>query len=372
MKNLFAGAFSLLLCFFFIVSCEQSKKYTLTVELPEEYEGDTIFYHTRPSEDPLDTAIVKNGIAVFTGMASDTLSDIGFIRYNPQRSAELFAIENGNINLNLKDPDKTILSGTSINEDYQRFKTSLDSLFTISRERYLAQQKEIEENELAPKRNAELEKELDEFIAKFEDLIISYSGKYADSDLGEYILLDNYINFKNVDKLEKAITLFRPVSQESEKIVPLKNYVAIAKKTAVGSLFMDVTGFDLDGNARSLSDYVGKGKPVFLDFWASWCGPCRRALPEVRQIYKDYKDKGFEIVGISLDSNKENWATATKDEEITWPQFSNLQGWSDPAAETYGIRFIPFTILFDREGKVAGKNLSDATLRLKLEELLKQ
>jgi len=137
-----------------------------------------------------------------------------------------------------------------------------------------------------------------------------------------------------------------------------------------GEKFIDVSGFNLDGQRVSLSDYAGKGKVVLIDFWASWCGPCIRAMPELISIYNEYKDRGFEIVGISFDNNKESWKKATEDLNITWPQFSNLKGWAEDAGIPYGVQSIPNLVLIDKHGNIIERNLKGNALRAKLEELL--
>ncbi|MDL2223417.1 TlpA family protein disulfide reductase, partial [Bacteroidales bacterium OttesenSCG-928-M11] len=173
------------------------------------------------------------------------------------------------------------------------------------------------------------------------------------------------------DKAEEIISCLRPSFLETEAGIEVINRIEIEKKTAKGSPFIEISGLDLNGKEVYLSEYVGKGKIVYLDFWASWCGPCRRSMPGLVEIYEKYKDKDFEIVGVSLDNNKDSWEKATKEDRITWPQFSNLEGWQEPAAQAYGVNFVPFTILFDKEGHIVDKNLSKDKLATYLEEHLK-
>ncbi|MBT8219683.1 MAG: TlpA family protein disulfide reductase [Bacteroidia bacterium] len=112
-----------------------------------------------------------------------------------------------------------------------------------------------------------------------------------------------------------------------------------------------------------------KGKIVLIDFWASWCGPCRRENPNVVRMYDKYKDKGFEIYGVSLDSKKDRWVSAIEADGLTWPNVSDLKGWQSYAAKMYAVRSIPTTVLIDKEGKILARNLRGPTLEAKLEEL---
>ena len=128
---------------------------------------------------------------------------------------------------------------------------------------------------------------------------------------------------------------------------------------------------DLNGKQVKLSDWVGKGKYVFVDFWASWCGPCRKEMPNVVEAYNRYKDKGLEIVGVSFDSNKLQWSAAVEKLGMTWPQMSDLKGWECAAAKVYGIRSIPSNILIDPQGKIVAMDLRGSKLQTVLAELLK-
>ena len=112
-------------------------------------------------------------------------------------------------------------------------------------------------------------------------------------------------------------------------------------------------------------------RPVILDLWASWCGPCRREMPSVVEAYKTYQAKGLEVVGVSLDTDMAAWKKAITDLNITWPQMSDLKGWQNAGAALYGVRSIPATVLINQEGKIVARNLRGEELLTKLEELMK-
>lgn len=131
---------------------------------------------------------------------------------------------------------------------------------------------------------------------------------------------------------------------------------------------MDFTQNDINGKAVKLSDF--KGKYVLLDFWASWCGPCRAENPNVLKAYNQYKDKNFTILGVSLDEKGDAWQKAIKDDALPWMQVSDLKGWQNEASSKYGISGIPANFLINPEGIIIAKDLRGEDLETKLAEVL--
>lgn len=114
---------------------------------------------------------------------------------------------------------------------------------------------------------------------------------------------------------------------------------------------------DINGNPVSVKDEFHKYKLTVIDFWASWCGPCRQEMPSLVRIYNKYKKQGLGIIGVSLDENESQWKSATKEMEMSWLQLSDLQGWNNSAAQMYGIQAIPFTIIVDQDGNILNAGL---------------
>lgn len=140
--------------------------------------------------------------------------------------------------------------------------------------------------------------------------------------------------------------------------------------TNIGDYAPTFTAPTPDGATLNINDI--DAKVTILDFWASWCGPCRKENPNVVKMYNQYHDKGLEIVGISLDKaqQKDRWLKAIEQDGLTWKHVSNLQGWQEPIAQTYGVRSIPATYILDKDGKIVAKNLRGKALEDKVAELL--
>lgn len=150
----------------------------------------------------------------------------------------------------------------------------------------------------------------------------------------------------------------------------LKSWAETERTTAIGSPAPEISQKTPQGKTLTLSSL--KGKVVLIDFWASWCRPCMISMPRLKNIYAKYKDKGFEIYGVSLDRDSARWAGTITAQKLVWKHVSDLRYWSNAAAKKYNVHGIPATFLVDKNGKIAGKNLHGIALELKIKELLAQ
>jgi len=158
-------------------------------------------------------------------------------------------------------------------------------------------------------------------------------------------------------------------AEKSPMIDNFKMAVNRASSFMTGAVAPDFAQNNPDGQPIKLSEL--RGKVVLVDFWASWCGPCRRENPNVVKMYNKYKDQGFEILGVSLDRRKDAWLKAIKKDKLTWPHVSDLRGWKNQVAQLYSVTSVPATVLLDREGRIVARNLRGPALEAKVGEVLK-
>ncbi len=159
--------------------------------------------------------------------------------------------------------------------------------------------------------------------------------------------------------------------QGNRTLEAINNYLQKEYSLAIGLQAPDFTLNDVNGNPVSLSDVYKKGKVTMIDFWAGWCSPCRNFNPILVEIYKQYHKKGFEIIGVSLDRDENQWRDAIKNDKLTWTNVTDLQYWNGEVVKMYNVKYIPQNVFVDSEGKIIGRKLAESEIEDLLEEYLK-
>lgn len=213
---------------------------------------------------------------------------------------------------------------------------------------------------------AEIGKKLD--IARW-NFIEKNAGSVVGYDLASQFLEGMYVNLTvpQIDQLTEIIT--KAWANNPTMADTFKAKAEKAKAMALGAKYQDIELMNPKGEMVKLSDYVPEGKYVMLEFWASWCGPCRGEIPHLRHVYKDYKDKGFEMISISIDEKKKDWEKAMKEEDMVWTQLCDPKGFNGPVAKQYNISGVPTCIILDKEGRIFKTDMRGAALDAVLQEL---
>lgn len=245
----------------------------------------------------------------------------------------------------LATPDKIAVVGSASNEAFRKFNR---------------QQMEILAPVMTPESTPEQQQAAIEALKGVMDA--SYQEN-KDNLWGAYLLTAALYPQLSAQEILDAIDLLPREIHKEPSVAQLKESAKAQLKSEVGNKYMDITLPDAEGKEVALSEVVKKNKLVLLDFWASWCGPCMREVPHLMKAYGDYHEKGFEIYGVSLDSDKDAWLAAVAGNNFLWVNVSSVSGFDVKAAEMYGVSAIPANFLIDcSTGKIIAKNLRGEAL----------
>ncbi|MEJ7912171.1 MAG: TlpA disulfide reductase family protein [Chitinophagaceae bacterium] len=200
-------------------------------------------------------------------------------------------------------------------------------------------------------------------------LAMQWVLKHPASSINAYVLYIDVRDKTSIEKLETALNSLSSKAKANMFGKELQDIVDATKATAIGKIAPHFTQNDTLGNPVSLHDF--RGKYLLIDFWASWCIPCREENPSLIKAFKKFKDKGFPIISISLDNDKDNWVKAIRKDNLLWTQVSDLKFWDNEIARQYNIHSVPQNFLLDPNGKIIAKNLRGDDVEKKLSELIK-
>lgn len=322
-------------------------------------DGDTLFItNDLQTGIPTDTLIVKDGKFELSGETDSTYLCMVYSEKRNELNAPFF-IEPGNISIKLVEtPGASRVGGTKCNEQWQELN---DSVMTIGKEiNRIAEH--IYGNTVDEMEQQKGMEQIDKLNQRFSAIVVKTTEKNIKNEFGYFLLtyypeelIDNETRMKLIDKLP-AEKQNRPAIQEM--LANLKQ----AAESAEGMTIKDFTQPGLDGTPVSLLGEVSKSKITVIDFWASWCGPCRQEMPFMVELYGKYKDKGLNIIGISLDEDSDAWKAATQQLNIPWVQMSDLKGWENVIAKHFCVTSIPHTIVVDQQGKIMKRGLRSEKL----------
>lgn len=329
---------------------------------------DSILMQDNIVGDTINNTVLATVLANFTVEEANPATYYS-VRVENMRYSIGFFSENNDVTItgDMKDINSIVVTASAaqqlLNEYNAEVKKFYDQLNELGRKYEIAYQNEDEA----------LMEQIVEDYNKVEEKQNSYISMFISKNnnnfVSSYILYNNHLNYE-LNELEDFVNNFN-ISQENEFTTLLNDYITKLRLVSIGQPYVDFTQETPEGDLLSVSELVGKSKLLLIDFWASWCGPCRAENPNVLAVYKDYHEKGFDVLGVSLDMKKENWIRAIEADGLIWHNISDLKYWNNEAAKTYAISSIPSNVLLDENGIIIAKNLRGEDLRKKVEEILK-
>ena len=345
-----------------LAACNAQSGYKVTGTVEGMPDGKAIIATVNGSSlDTLAKADVKNGSFEFTGNVSEPTG--AYIMVIGQRGAIPFMLENANITVNAGQAGLTVTGseGQKIYDQFMAINTTTQQEAMKLQQEYQAANGDQAEMQAVQEAYAKL---MTDAQAKETELIKANPDSYVST----FVIVSG-MGQMEYEQLKERYNLLGEKAKASAQGKAIAAQIAKLESTAIGQIAPNFTITTPEGESISLYDI--KGKVKLIDFWASWCGPCRGENPHVVEIYKEYHPKGLEIFGVSLDNNKEAWVKAIADDGLVWKHGSDLKGWQSAPAQLYSVSGIPHTVLLDENNKIIAKNLRGDELKQKIAELLK-
>ena len=323
-----------------------------------------------------DTVAVKDGIAILDVKRYADKNPIAYFFYPEQGDQVYFLPQSGSLTFTEQenvngDPDggsTFVANASSLSNDNQKFQelyafsSKINGIGKSLNEKYQIAAYNNDKERIDSIRNA-----FGEFIASMKEETKKFVADNIANPAGQVALANNLDLYKfNIVDFDAVINNLPDGNLKNDLLARMEP----ARKIQPGQQFIEVALPTPQGDTLRLSEIVAKSKVTLLDFWASWCGPCRQFNPILVEIYKQFHDKGFNIYGVSLDQDKEQWTKAIKEQNLTWNHVSNLEAWDCPARLDYMVQGIPSSVLIGQDGKIIAHNLEGNELKAKLAELL--
>ncbi len=315
---------------------------------------DTVYIFGNPGDGQIPVKVNKGAFEYTGNYAQNTILGVGTNDYYMP-----FFVDGTPVKVDLTNHT---LKGSALNELACRTDNRMDSVNNVLRQQLAPLSKRAETEPIE-----KLQKEAMALIAQTNLKKVRILEEVKGT-MVPMIFLPNLCMDMSYEDLSKFVSEDAPYYNHPQMAM-VKQYMSGLEKKRPGRMFADLTMNDMEGHPRQLSEWCGKGNYVLVDFWASWCGPCRQEMPNVVESYVKYHGKGYEIVGVSFDNKPEPWKASVKLLGMTWPQISDLKGWQSAASDAYGIMAIPANVLLDPEGRIVASDLRGEALQAKLKEI---
>jgi peroxiredoxin len=353
--------------FVILSACSSKPGYQISGFINGLASGDVVLLEQRIDKEfvQLDSVTTRDGRFVFTG--SVTIPDVYYISVPGRRGKAIIFLENSRIDFTAHADTlwESAVTGSAVHDEYNAFQESIMEIYAKAQELYASYRSADQTGDVETAKN--LEVKINAVYDEVEEYQLAYLDEHPASYIAPYIV-QNLQYGKEADEIEEMLAKLDPSLLGSSLVGNVTRRLETLKKVAIGMPAPEFTQNDSLGNPVSLSSF--KGKYLLIDFWAAWCAPCRGENPNVDSVYQKYSDRGFEILGVSLDDAREYWLKAVKDDGLTWTQVSDLKGWANGVAALYGISSIPSNLLLDPEGVIIKKNLRGEDLHSALAALL--
>jgi peroxiredoxin len=370
----FLSALSLLIIPFALLA--QTANYTINGKVGHLATATAYLRYNNEAGEKIDSTVVINGVFKFTGdlgkpsHAYLIITKKGTDHHSNHAGLMEFYLESGNISINSPDSiENAIITGSPINDDNAKLKIALAPVNAKKKALNKEYKAASVERRNSKDFSVNINKRSNALDQEQKAVYLAFIKQNPNSQMSLFALKDYEGAIPDVTEIEPIFNSLSADVKGSKMGMVYAAAIEKMKKTAIGAMAPDFTQADTLGNPISLHDF--KGKYVLVDFWASWCGPCRAENPNVVKAYAKYKDKGFNVLGISLDQTgaKDKWLKAIHDDHLTWTQVSDLQSWKNEVAQLYSVQAIPQNFLVGPDGKIVGKNLRGDDLNNKLKEL---